>query len=81
VNLHLHLAVRFRFELLGQGSTTSSWKKLVGPRKWLNLSVIGCASAGSNANASKTARDKIRARIAAAARAPPAAGNGSLLEG
>src|SRR4051812_30032042 len=42
------------------GSATSRWKKLCGPRKWLNLRVTGSAAAQASALSAQSARNKRR---------------------
>src|SRR3954454_9994464 len=42
------------------GSATSRWKKLCGPRKWLNLRVTGSAAAQASALSAQSARKKRR---------------------
>src|SRR5688572_21009951 len=46
----------FASSCFANGSATSCWKKLAGPRKWLNFKVTGCASAAALARHEPRAR-------------------------
>jgi hypothetical protein len=60
MDLHLDAPFRLYLDLLAQGSATSTWKKLVGPKKWLNLRVTSWARPPTACNANVTATASTR---------------------